>query len=88
MTPRVLKPLASAARSNDTLPMFTRLPCPNPLRWLAPLLILLVSIGFSRAANDASWFARTWQTDEGLPDNAVTGIAQTPDGFLWVATQG
>ena len=31
---------------------------------------------------------RTWQTDEGLPDNNVTGVAQAADGFLWVATLG
>jgi ligand-binding sensor domain-containing protein/signal transduction histidine kinase len=30
--------------------------------------------------------SRTWQTDEGLPDNLVQAIAQTLDGFLWVGT--
>ncbi|HEY2081240.1 MAG TPA: two-component regulator propeller domain-containing protein, partial [Verrucomicrobiae bacterium] len=34
------------------------------------------------------WLTRTWQTDEGLPDNDVTGVAQTADGHLWVATLG
>jgi ligand-binding sensor domain-containing protein len=34
------------------------------------------------------WLTRTWQTDEGLPDNNVTGVAQTSDGHLWVATVG
>jgi signal transduction histidine kinase/ligand-binding sensor domain-containing protein len=34
------------------------------------------------------WLTRTWQTDEGLPDNDVTGVAQTTDGHLWVATLG
>ena len=34
------------------------------------------------------WLARTWQTYEGLPDNNVTGVAQTADGHLWVATLG
>ncbi len=33
------------------------------------------------------WFARVWQAEEGLPGNSVTGVAQTPDGFLWVSTQ-
>lgn len=33
-----------------------------------------------------SWFVRSWQSDEGLSDNTVVGIEQTPDGFLWVAT--
>ncbi|HWD18255.1 MAG TPA: two-component regulator propeller domain-containing protein [Verrucomicrobiae bacterium] len=40
------------------------------------------------AAVDSAWFARLWQSDDGLPDNNVTGIAQTSDGYLWVATQG
>jgi ligand-binding sensor domain-containing protein/signal transduction histidine kinase len=35
-----------------------------------------------------SYSLRSWQTDEGLPDNAVQAIAQTPDGFLWVGTHG
>jgi ligand-binding sensor domain-containing protein/signal transduction histidine kinase len=30
--------------------------------------------------------ARVWQTDEGLPNNRVQAIAQTPDGYLWVGT--
>jgi signal transduction histidine kinase/ligand-binding sensor domain-containing protein len=33
------------------------------------------------------WFVRTWQSDEGLPDNTVIGIDQAQDGFLWVATE-
>ena len=28
----------------------------------------------------------TWTTDQGLPQNFVTSLAQTPDGFLWVGT--
>ena len=28
-----------------------------------------------------------WQNDRGLPQNSVTGIAQTADGYLWAATQ-
>ena len=31
--------------------------------------------------------ARTWQVDEGLPDNLVQAMAQTPDGYLWVGTR-
>jgi ligand-binding sensor domain-containing protein len=29
----------------------------------------------------------TWQTDAGLPHNRVQAIAQTPEGYLWLATQ-
>jgi len=28
----------------------------------------------------------TWTTEQGLPQNFVTTLAQTPDGFLWVGT--
>ena len=30
--------------------------------------------------------ARTWRSDEGLPDNTVEAIAQTADGYLWIGT--
>ena len=30
---------------------------------------------------------RSWQTDEGIPQNSVHAIAQTTDGFLWVGTE-
>ncbi|MGZ7041170.1 MAG: two-component regulator propeller domain-containing protein, partial [Thermoanaerobaculia bacterium] len=29
---------------------------------------------------------RGWGVDEGLPNSTVTGIAQTPDGYIWVST--
>jgi signal transduction histidine kinase/ligand-binding sensor domain-containing protein/DNA-binding response OmpR family regulator len=49
------------------------------------------------AAVDAAWALRpaksfhqyiytVWQTTNGLPENTVRAIAQTPDGFLWLAT--
>lgn len=28
-----------------------------------------------------------WQTDQGLPQNSVFAIAQTQDGYIWIATQ-
>lgn len=41
------------------------------------------------AANPLSpWLYRAYQTADGLPDNSITGIAQTADGYLWVATRG
>jgi len=27
-----------------------------------------------------------WTTDNGLPQNIIRGICQTPDGYLWLAT--
>jgi ligand-binding sensor domain-containing protein len=29
-----------------------------------------------------------WQTEQGLPQNSVTGIAQDREGYLWLATNG
>lgn len=39
------------------------------------------------SANPVRYDLRVWQTDEGLPQNSVHAIAQTPDGFLWVGTR-
>jgi signal transduction histidine kinase/ligand-binding sensor domain-containing protein/CheY-like chemotaxis protein len=30
---------------------------------------------------------RVWQTEDGLPQNTVQSIVQTPDGYLWLASQ-
>ena len=35
---------------------------------------------------DDEYIVDSWQTDQGLPDNYVNGITQTPDGYIWVAT--
>ncbi len=31
---------------------------------------------------------QSWQSDSGLPQNTVHAVAQTSDGFLWLATEG
>jgi ligand-binding sensor domain-containing protein len=31
---------------------------------------------------------KSWQTEDGLPQNTVNAIVQTRDGYLWLATQG
>jgi signal transduction histidine kinase/ligand-binding sensor domain-containing protein len=36
----------------------------------------------------ASWEARRWTVEDGLPQNTVTSLAQTPDGYLWIGTFG
>ena len=42
----------------------------------------------SAAERESGWLVRTWQTDDGLPDNRVYAVVQSPDGFLWVGTRG
>lgn len=59
------------------------------LRVVVSAGVLLTFLGsFAVIVRGGEWLARTWQTDEGLPDNRVTGVAQSPDGYLWVATHG
>ncbi|MGH8024878.1 MAG: ligand-binding sensor domain-containing protein, partial [Limisphaerales bacterium] len=41
----------------------------------------------ARAANPkGDYLTDIWTAENGLPDNSVTAIAQTPDGYLWVGT--
>jgi ligand-binding sensor domain-containing protein/signal transduction histidine kinase len=56
------------------------------------LTIAVVCGAPATAAPDGSAAAReylvdVWDTDRGLPNSFVTSITQTPDGYLWVATQ-
>jgi len=56
-------------------------PC---LLWLGGAAAILAAAAHA-AAEGTAWSSRVWQAD-GLPEKRVTGLAQTPDGFLWVAT--
>jgi ligand-binding sensor domain-containing protein/anti-sigma regulatory factor (Ser/Thr protein kinase) len=39
------------------------------------------------STNDApNYFMRVWQAEQGLPQNKVTAVTQTRDGYLWVGT--
>ena len=38
--------------------------------------------------NDPAFVVKSWRTIDGLPQNSVNAIAQTPDGYLWVGTRG
>lgn len=55
----------------------------RPPRWWVALLLL--SAALLRAAEpDSAWSVRVWKTDDGLAGNNVTGVAEGPDGFLWI----
>jgi signal transduction histidine kinase/ligand-binding sensor domain-containing protein len=49
---------------------------------LASVLALLAHRSFAQA----QYRVNVWSADDGLPQNVVRGIAQTPDGYLWIAT--
>ena len=52
-----------------------------------PILFFGWVLFTSAAELDGGWSSRVWQVDDGLPAANVTGIAQTRDGYLWLATQ-
>lgn len=69
---------------NTRLILFSRLVLPKSV--LLALLCSVLPFTANSTSNGSRWFARSWQTEEGLANNAVSGITQTSDGYLWVAT--
>jgi ligand-binding sensor domain-containing protein/signal transduction histidine kinase len=53
-------------------------------------LIILASQFSSGAAQSAAgeYLIDVWQTDQGLPQNTVTALKQTRDGYIWIGTLG
>ncbi len=41
---------------------------------------------FPALAAPPNYFTRTWQVEQGLPQNKVTAVVQTRDGYLWAGT--
>src|SRR5258708_4325623 len=33
-----------------------------------------------------NYFMRVWQAENGLPQNKVTAVVQTRDGYIWIGT--
>jgi diguanylate cyclase (GGDEF)-like protein len=62
----------------------------SPARWALPLLLLVPAAMPARALDPArpAWryVQEVWDLDDGLPQNSVNALAQTPDGYLWVGT--
>jgi signal transduction histidine kinase/ligand-binding sensor domain-containing protein len=56
-------------------------------RWqaISSAVALLVGNAFADPA-ESPWAVRVWRSDDGLPNNMVLNMAQTPDGYLWLAT--
>ena len=62
----------------------------NPHRLRAGWFLLFVC-GFGLASSpavgaDSPWYTRIWQSGDGLPNGTVSGVAQTRDGYLWLAS--
>src|ERR1019366_5733878 len=51
------------------------------------LTIAMLAAGlFSAPAAPPNYFTRAWQVEQGLPQNKVTAVVQTRDGYLWLGT--
>jgi len=65
--------------------------CPRPARKksLCPFALILAATAagfFPALATVPNYFTRVWQVEQGLPQNKVTAVVQTRDGYLWVGT--
>jgi signal transduction histidine kinase/ligand-binding sensor domain-containing protein len=50
------------------------------------LVFAVMAAGFSPATAAPDYFTRTWQVEQGLPQNKATAVVQAHDGYLWVGT--
>lgn len=51
-----------------------------------PLILFLLHVFFCWQSLPAQYRFDSWTTDNGLPQNGVRSITQTPDGYLWFTT--
>lgn len=56
----------------------------NPRLFIVIFCLLLCHAAGPRLA--AEYRFDTWTTDNGLPQNGVRGLTQTPDGYIWFTT--
>jgi signal transduction histidine kinase/ligand-binding sensor domain-containing protein len=56
------------------------------LPWLAILTCLALLACTSASTPAQEYGFDVWTTANGLPQNTVTGVVQTPDGYLWLST--
>ncbi|HEY1787137.1 MAG TPA: two-component regulator propeller domain-containing protein, partial [Verrucomicrobiae bacterium] len=54
-------------------------------RFFAVLMVIVYSRTTSLIAAD--YLINVWSSEDGLPQNSVNCLAQTPDGYLWVGTR-
>src|SRR5450432_457624 len=84
-----------AAPLSALLPMNSRSPYTSGRSLLRATVLLLASTAAASASATATlnfdsrpgqYVSRIWRTQDGLPENRIRAIRQTPDGYLWVGT--
>jgi signal transduction histidine kinase/ligand-binding sensor domain-containing protein len=56
--------------------------------WLALSIVAALSVRGEAPQASSPFLGTRWTTENGLPQNSVTSIVQTPDGYLWLGTFG
>src|SRR5665213_863749 len=58
-------------------------------RCLFRLLLVAMGLAFlsATAQENPEYNARVWRTEDGLPNNSVHAMAQSPEGYLWIGTR-
>jgi signal transduction histidine kinase/ligand-binding sensor domain-containing protein len=58
---------------------------------MAALAVLSVAANLQAALDPrqpiSQYIHQSWQTAQGLPQNSVLSLAQTPDGYIWIGTE-
>ncbi|MBC8097103.1 MAG: hypothetical protein H7Y43_14955, partial [Akkermansiaceae bacterium] len=62
-----------------------------PLRGGVATALILLSLlagapSLNAGAVNSNYFIRTWQVENGLPQNTVTAVIQTREGYIWAGT--
>lgn len=50
--------------------------------------VFTVNPAWAKTVSDNQFLKKRWTTEEGLPQNTVTSMVQTRDGYLWLGTFG
>jgi signal transduction histidine kinase/ligand-binding sensor domain-containing protein len=66
------------------------------LNWLWLYVMLIAAVvaiaatpaqaALPQIGSETPFLIKTWQTEDGLPENSATAMVQTPDGYLWFGT--
>jgi ligand-binding sensor domain-containing protein/signal transduction histidine kinase len=60
----------------------------GPLIRSIVLCAAAAGIAWGTPSESPQYVSRVWRTQDGLPENRIRALAQTPDGYLWVGTSG
>ena len=55
---------------------------------ILPAVWMVAGLAAAAEPSPIPYSARVWGTEDGLPQNRVQTISQTPDGYLWIGTSG